>query len=151
MGITLDDAERAALLDRARTGILTTLRRDGSPVALPVWFVADGGDLFVTTPTRTAKLRRIARDSRGSFLVERGVRWAELTALHLDVEISVVEDATAAARIQQLIDERYAELRLPPEAMPPFLQAVYGDRTILRLHPVGRALSWDNAKIRLTR
>lgn len=150
MGIALDDDERAALLDRARTGILTTLRRDGSPVALPVWFVSEGGDVYLTTPSHSAKLRRIAKDSRGSFLVEQGEKWTELTALHLDVEVSVVEDEVAAARIQAMIDERYAEQRLAPERMPGFLKAVYGDRTILRCRPVGNALSWDNGKIRLT-
>jgi PPOX class probable F420-dependent enzyme len=149
VGITLDDGERAALLDRTRTGILTTLRRDGSPVALPVWFAVDDGDLFVTTPTGSAKLRRIARDSRGSFLVEQGERWAELTALHLDVEITVVEDPAVADRAQKMIDERYADVRLPPEAMPAFLKAVYGNSTILRLHPIGKPLSWDNSKVRL--
>ena len=40
MGVRLDDDEAWAELDAAHTGILTTLRRDGWPVSLPVWFAS---------------------------------------------------------------------------------------------------------------
>ena len=40
MGVLLNDDEAWAELERAHTGILTTLRRDGMAVSLPTWFVA---------------------------------------------------------------------------------------------------------------
>jgi PPOX class probable F420-dependent enzyme len=38
---------------------LTTYRRDGSPVATPVWFVEDEGRLYATTAADSYKARRI--------------------------------------------------------------------------------------------
>ena len=40
MGVRLSEEEAWAELATAHTGILTTLRRDGRPVSLPVWLVA---------------------------------------------------------------------------------------------------------------
>jgi hypothetical protein len=41
---------------------LTTYRRDGSPVATPVWFVEDHGRLLVNTGADSHKARRIRRN-----------------------------------------------------------------------------------------
>jgi PPOX class probable F420-dependent enzyme len=41
---------------------LTSYKRDGSPVATPLWFVQDGARLFVSTGRDSAKVRRIARN-----------------------------------------------------------------------------------------
>jgi PPOX class probable F420-dependent enzyme len=38
---------------------LTSFRRDGTPVATPVWVVAHGGRLYVWTGAQTGKIRRI--------------------------------------------------------------------------------------------
>ncbi|MGH9137555.1 MAG: pyridoxamine 5'-phosphate oxidase family protein [Acidimicrobiales bacterium] len=39
MGVRLTDDEAWAFLENGHIGILTSLRRDGWPVSLPVWFV----------------------------------------------------------------------------------------------------------------
>jgi len=41
---------------------LTSYKRDGSPVATPLWFVQDGSRLFVSTGRDSAKVRRIGRN-----------------------------------------------------------------------------------------
>lgn len=150
MGLTLNDNERSSLLDDAHTGILTTLRSDGRPVTLPVWFAHLDGEIYVRTPAQTAKVKRIRRDTRGSFLVEHGLKWTELTALHLDVRVSVVEDADTAARAEQAIDAKYAGYALAREDMPAPVAAHYADSVVLRLEPVGKPLSWSNTKLRRT-
>jgi uncharacterized protein len=38
---------------------ITTFRRDGSPVATPVWVVADAGRLYVWTGSQTGKAKRV--------------------------------------------------------------------------------------------
>lgn len=43
---------------------LTTYRKDGTPVATPLWVVRDGDALAVWTPTGSWKIRRIRRDPR---------------------------------------------------------------------------------------
>ena len=88
MGVRLTEDEAWAELAAAHTGILTTLRRDGRPVSLPVWFVALDRHVYVRTPARTHKVGHVEHDPRATFLVERGERWAELCAvmLHADVD-----------------------------------------------------------------
>jgi len=41
---------------------LTTYRRDGTPVATPVWFVQDGGRLYVNTAAESYKAKRIRQN-----------------------------------------------------------------------------------------
>ncbi len=43
---------------------LTTFRRDGTPVATPVWVVADGDRLLVTTTASTGKVKRLRHTPR---------------------------------------------------------------------------------------
>ena len=47
MGVRLSEEEAWAELGAAHTGILTTLRRDGRPVSLPVWFATVGRRIYV--------------------------------------------------------------------------------------------------------
>jgi len=52
-------AARVEDLGRERYLSLTSFRRDGTPVATPVWVVAHGGRLYVWTGGQTGKVRRI--------------------------------------------------------------------------------------------
>ena len=49
------------LLGRARTVLLTTFRKDGTPVATPVWAVRRGDELQVWTNPTSGKYKRIRR------------------------------------------------------------------------------------------
>jgi len=80
MGFRLTDVEALAKIDAAHTGVLTTLRRDGQPVTLPMWHAVIDRHIFVRTLRRTKKVARVRHDGRASFLVESGLDWAELCA-----------------------------------------------------------------------
>jgi len=47
-----------------RTGKLATVRKDGRPHCVPIWFVADGDDLVFTTWRTSLKARNMRRDPR---------------------------------------------------------------------------------------
>jgi PPOX class probable F420-dependent enzyme len=64
----LSAAERDDFLSQPRYGILTTLRRDGSPLAVPVWFDWDGSLVRMFSHVSSPKLKRLARDPRASLL-----------------------------------------------------------------------------------
>ncbi len=132
----------------AHTGIFTTLRADGSPVALPVWFVVMDRTVCLSAPSGTKKIARVRRDPRASFLVESGERWADLVAVHLSGTVKVVEDPQTADRIACALDAKYQPFRAPSELMPEETRARYARRTFLRLSPHGKILSWDNARLR---
>lgn len=42
--------------------LLTTFRKDGTPVGTPLWAVADGGKLYVWTVTDSWKVKRLRRN-----------------------------------------------------------------------------------------
>lgn len=53
------DLER---LGAAQYLLLTTFRRDGTPVPTPVWVARDGAELVVFTAPNAGKVKRIRRD-----------------------------------------------------------------------------------------
>lgn len=61
---------RAFLSAGTRTGKLAVVRRDGSPLVVPIWFVLDGDDLVFTTGADTVKGRALLRDGRVSLCVD---------------------------------------------------------------------------------
>ena len=149
MGSRLDADEAWVVLEKSHTGILTTLRRDGMPIALPVWFVVLDRTICLAAPSRTKKLARLRHDPRASFLVESGEKWAELEAVHLTGRVEIVVHTTAIERIDDALDTKYAAFRGVREAMPEKTQAHYAGRTFMRLVPDDRFLSWDNRRIPL--
>jgi uncharacterized protein len=52
---------------RSRYVSLTTYRRDGTPVATPVWHVPSGGELFIVSEASAGKVKRIRNN--GSVVV----------------------------------------------------------------------------------
>lgn len=58
------------LLDDTRTGKLATVREDGRPHVVPIWFVLDGEDLIFTTHESTVKAKNMMRDPRVSISVD---------------------------------------------------------------------------------
>src|SRR4051794_38057366 len=106
----MTEAEIWAFVTDAPTGILTTLRRDGVPIALPVWFACL--DHMIYMQTRGKKLQRIARDPRASFLVETGHRWVDLKAVHFTGTAEIIDLAPEfARRFGTEIDRKYDSLR----------------------------------------
>jgi PPOX class probable F420-dependent enzyme len=147
MGIRLSEDEAWEVLERSHTGILTTVKADGWPVTLPVWFVVVDRTICMTTPSRAKKVRRIRRDPRATFLVESGLRWAELRAVHLSGHVEEIDDEATQRRVEALFDEKYAAFRTPRAQMPARTREHYAERAFLRLVPAGRILTWDNSRI----
>ena len=144
--LTADEAWR--VLESSHTGVLTSLRRDGVPISLPVWFVALDRRVYVAGPARTKKFSRLRRDPRVSFLVESGTAWAELVGVHLTGTAAVVDDDTLRDRVSTALDAKYAAFRTAREAMPDATRARYEvATTTIEIRPDERILSWDNGRL----
>jgi PPOX class probable F420-dependent enzyme len=65
----VNDDEIRAFLDRPLLGFVATLRRDGSPNAVPVWYRYDGAAVSIWTEERRGWVRNVLRDPRVSFVV----------------------------------------------------------------------------------
>jgi hypothetical protein len=134
MGIRLDDDEAWAVLEAAHTGILTTLRADGSPVTLPMWFVALDRTICFTTFEGTKKLARVQRDPRASFLVESGERWAELRAVHRRWHGRDRRRRDRRPRIDAAARRKFSAFRTARSEMPA-ATGYYSNKRFLRLVP----------------
>jgi len=131
------------VLAAAHTGILTTLKTDGTPISLPMWFVVLDERVYVTTPAHTKKVARVKRNPRVSFLVESGKRWAELEAVHLTGRARIIEDNDVRSRVRAALDDKYAAFRTEG-----------GDRNVdgiamavIEITPDDRMLTWDNTRL----
>ena len=136
MSIRLSADETWEVLTAAHTGIFTTLRRDGMPIALPVWFVAIDRTICLAAPSRTKKLARLRHDPRASFLVESGERWVELQAVHLTGTVRLLDPAIDRALIERIddgLDVKYGAFRGPQAAMPEKTQEYYAARTFMQM------------------
>ena len=143
--VRMSEDEAWAMLDSSLVGILTTLRRDGRPVALPVWHVVLDHRIYVST--RAKKLARARHDPRASFLVEAGDRWADLRAVHVDCRASVLDpDGELAGRVRAAIDAKYRAYRTPAKDMPEATRDHYAKAlgAVIELAPEGKLLTWDN-------
>ena len=58
------------LLEGTRTGKLATVREDGRPHVVPIWFVAEDDAVVFTTWHESVKLRNLAKNSRASMVVD---------------------------------------------------------------------------------
>lgn len=65
-----EDEWQAFISEGTRTGKLSTIREDGGPHVVPVWFLLDGSDLVFTAEDRTVKSQNLLRDNRAALCVD---------------------------------------------------------------------------------
>lgn len=79
---------RAFVTEGTRTGKLSTVRVDGSPHVVPMWFLLDDGDLVFTTENTTVKAGNLLRDQRAVLCVDDETPPFSFAMLRGRVEIS---------------------------------------------------------------
>ena len=139
-----------ARVEAAHTGIVTSLRRDGMPIAIPMWFCVVDGAVHFRTLAATKKAARLRNDPRISFLVEGGERWAELWAVHLAGTAVFIEDPDVMDRVAEALQAKYSSFRTERSAMPGDTREHYErPHVIVRINAEERIVSWENAKLGL--
>ncbi len=133
MGIRLDADEQLAFLQRGHTAIITTLRRDGWPVSLPVWYAVVEGKVYLTTPPKAKKITRIRNDDRCSFLVESGEKWVELAAVEFRAHAVILEPGPEADAATAELARKYIDFRPPSTGLPDATKNHYAAQAVIRL------------------
>jgi PPOX class probable F420-dependent enzyme len=101
----LTDEQRAFLLKDTRTGKLATVRKDGRPHVVPVWFVLDGNDLVFNTGERTVKAANMRRDPRVTICVDDEI--APFAYIQIEGIAKFSEDLVELLKWATLIGGRY--------------------------------------------
>jgi PPOX class probable F420-dependent enzyme len=65
-----EDEYRRFLMEGTRTGKLATMRADGRPHVVPIWFVLDGDTVVFMTGENTTKALDMRRDPRVALCVD---------------------------------------------------------------------------------
>ena len=145
----MDISEQRRFLEQSHTAIITSLRRDGRPSAVPVWYVMVDGSMYIGTVPMAAKVGHLRRDPRCCVLVESGSAWHELRALQIQANAVLLEPGPETRAAETELERKYAAHRTSPEQMPRSAQQRYDETVWLRIDPVGEPVSWDNSKMRL--
>jgi len=88
-----------------RTGKLATVRPDGRPHAVPVWFVVDAEDLVFNTWHTSVKARNLGADPRASLVAD----YQEPPYGYVMAEgaVELIDDLDEVHRIATIIGARY--------------------------------------------
>jgi PPOX class probable F420-dependent enzyme len=65
----MNDEVRERFLADPRYGILNTIRADGWPIGVPIWFAWNGETVRMFSSVLSPKIKRLERDPRASLLV----------------------------------------------------------------------------------
>lgn len=125
--LTMDAAERDALLSEPHVGILAVAVTDGPPLLTPVWYRhVDDGDIVVVAGARSRKVREIVHGAAVSFIVQSETPPRYVSA-EVVAELQQVDDANRRA-----IAERY----VPEPMLDDYLAMTAGAESVLvRLRP----------------
>jgi nitroimidazol reductase NimA-like FMN-containing flavoprotein (pyridoxamine 5'-phosphate oxidase superfamily) len=147
--IRLTQEEAWDFIEQSHTGIFGTLRSDGAPIMLPIWFVVIDRRIYVRTGSESMKAKRARRDARASFLVESGEQWAELQAVHMVGGITEVDvESDRGIEAEEKFTAKYAPFRTESSRMSQTTRSRYAaQRVFLEFEPDERILSWDNRRL----
>lgn len=84
--------------------LLTTLRKDGTSVPTPMWFVIEDETLYMATRGGSAKVKRIRREDKVTIGPCTG--GGQATGPQRPATATVL-DASEAARVESLLNARY--------------------------------------------
>ncbi len=140
MPVRLTDSAIQSFLAQKDVVVLATLQRDGAPLAMPMWFVADATSLAMVSVAETQKIRNLRRDPRVCVVAESGTRGGEVRGVTLQGQVEFLtrpEDVEPVVqRLLQKYDPDLAAL-WRGTTMPP-------NRVVFRVVP-SRVSSWGLA------
>ncbi len=118
----------AEFLERPLVAVMVTLRADGSPHAIPIWYEYRDGEFIVFTSDAFVRVKNLRRDSRAAITVSNH----EAPYMYVSAEgpVSITSEAVAETGLsiarrymgergdrflEEVLDEHSVLLRLTPE------------------------------------
>ena len=120
-------------------GVIATLRRDGSPHIVPVWFRWDTGAVTIWTAEKRAWVRNLLRDPRVAFSVQTFEEPYPAVMMRGSATVRTANDAATAEEIRA-ITRRY----IIPGNADGYIARWPDLRTIVTIVPV-HIVSWSDA------
>ena len=147
--VSMSDEEITAFLQPARTGVLTTLDRDGWPHSTGMWFAPDEDRLLMWTYAKSQKARNAMRDPRCAFLLEDGVAYNELSGVLVRGTVRISDVFEEVADVGHRLYDRYTlpTTGLPYEQGPNIEIERQAHKRVAIILPMEDVASWDHSKL----
>ncbi len=142
----MSDDELRAFLEEERVMVCATTGPNGRPHLMPLWFVADGGELRGWTYAKSQKAKNLERDPRATLQVDDGVQYHELRGAMLECDVELERDPEKVADYGMALFARYAGGAELPDGTRDMVLAQAPKRVGLRFVPT-RVVSWDHSKL----
>lgn len=133
----LGDRPIQAFLGGREIVVLATVQADGSPLAIPMWFVHDAEALGMISLADTQKVRNVRRDARVAVAAEAGVPGGEIQGVVARGRAELLADSPARhALVERFLAKYHPRLERiwGGRAMPP-------NRVVFRIVPAS-VRSW---------
>lgn len=88
-----------------RTGNVATVRPDGRPHVVPVWFIVEDEDVLFTTWHTSVKAQNLARDGRAAMSVD--LPEPPYAYLLIEGPVTVIDDPEESRRVATAAGARY--------------------------------------------
>ena len=138
--MTMSRAELETFLAQAfptPLGVIATLRRDGSPQIVPVWFRWNTGAVTIWTTETRAWVRNLLGDPRVAFSVQTFEEPYPAVVMRGDATVATAHDAATVEEIRA-ITRRY----IVPEDVEGYIARWPDLRTIVTITPA-HIVSWS--------
>jgi PPOX class probable F420-dependent enzyme len=138
--MSMSTAERETFLGQTfptPLGVVGTLRPDGSPHLVPVWFRWDGEAITIWTIEERAWVRNLMRDPRTAFSVQTFEEPYPAVVIRGVASVVTADDSATMEEIRA-ITRRY----VPEEGVEAYVAAWPRLRTIVRIVP-DHIASWS--------
>src|SRR5262245_14239111 len=87
--------------------VLATIEPDGAPLAMPMWFLADGETLVMISVAGLRKLGNMHRDPRVAVVAESGNRGTEIKNLLVRGRVAFVPDGAERRALADRFVKKY--------------------------------------------
>lgn len=147
--ITMSEDEVVEFIDERRVVILASVKSDGRPHLVPMWFVPDGTTIEVWSYGTSQKTVNLRRDPRATLLLETGADYGELRGVSLECDVEIMEGSEEIERLGLAIAVRYGQLteaEAKDEGVRELMRARAAKRVGLRFTPT-RTITWDHRKL----
>ena len=137
--MTLADTPVQRFLATKQIALLATARADGTPLAMPMWFLHDAATVTMISEEGTKKVRHLRRDPRVCVVVESGEDPTHIRGVTVLGRAEFLTDGPERRALAERFHEKYPSLAglWGGRAMP-------ANRVMFRIVP-GRVKSWGLA------
>ena len=108
--MNLDDPAIQRFLATKEVALLATVRADGAPLAMPMWFLHDAAALTMISVEGAQKVRNLRRDPRVCVVAEAGGGGADIRGVIVLGRAEFLDNGPARRALAERFHEKYPRL-----------------------------------------